>query len=103
MNEIQAVKEYEKSAVKDLKRQEIALDKRFAKTLVKPFRPDIFHDEHQEKVKQLIESTGQGPRRAEDRKEQAVGSGDRSGGRAKEEHRECSAGERKRQKTKENR
>jgi DNA end-binding protein Ku len=59
-NEIHAVKEYGKTAGKDLKKQEIALGEQFAKTLVKPFRPEEFRDEYPERVKQLIESKAKG-------------------------------------------
>lgn len=54
-NEIRAVKEYGKTTVHELKTQEVALGEQFAKTLVKPFRPEEFRDEHQEQVKKLIE------------------------------------------------
>jgi DNA end-binding protein Ku len=59
-NEIHAVKEYGKTAGRDLKKQEIALGEQFAKTLVKPFRPEEFRDEYQDRVKQLIESKAKG-------------------------------------------
>jgi DNA end-binding protein Ku len=55
INEINALKEYGKTSVKDLRKQEIVLGEQFAKTLVKPFRPEEFHDEYQQQVKQLIE------------------------------------------------
>jgi DNA end-binding protein Ku len=54
-NEIRAVKEYGKTATKDLKKQEIALGEQFARTLVKPFHPQEFHDHHEEQLKELIE------------------------------------------------
>jgi len=54
-NEIRAVKEYGKTVTRDLRKQEIALGEQFAKTLVKPFRPEEFRDHHQEQLKQLIE------------------------------------------------
>jgi DNA end-binding protein Ku len=59
-NEIQAVKEYGKMSGKDLKKQEIALGEQFARTLVKPFRPEEFRDQYQERVKQLVESKAKG-------------------------------------------
>ena len=59
-NEVRAVKEYGKTIVKDLKKQEIALGEQFAKTLVKPFHPEVFRDEHEELVKKLIERTMKG-------------------------------------------
>jgi len=54
-NEIRSVKQYGKSTTKDLRKQEVALGEQFAKTLVKPFRPEEFHDHHQEQLKQLID------------------------------------------------
>jgi DNA end-binding protein Ku len=59
-NEIHEVKGYEQSNLKDLKKQEITLGEQFAKTLVKPFRPQEFHDDYRERVKQLIESKAKG-------------------------------------------
>jgi DNA end-binding protein Ku len=59
-NEIHQVKEYGKDVTGDLKPQELRLAEQFAKGLVKPFRPEQFHDEYQERVKQLIESKMKG-------------------------------------------
>jgi DNA end-binding protein Ku len=59
-NEIHAVKEYGKSNVKDLKKQELQLGEQFAETLVKPFRPEEFRDAHQDQVKRLIEQKTRG-------------------------------------------
>jgi DNA end-binding protein Ku len=59
-NEIHKVKEYGKTAIRDLKKQEIALGEQFAKTLVKPFHPQDFRDEHEQKVRELIESKTKG-------------------------------------------
>jgi DNA end-binding protein Ku len=59
-NEIRRVPEYQRTSMKDLKRQEIVLGEQFAKTLVKPFRPQEFHDHYQERVKELIESKAKG-------------------------------------------
>jgi DNA end-binding protein Ku len=59
-NEIHVAKEYGKASVKDLKKQEIALGEQFAKTLVKPFRPEEFRDRHDEQVKKLIEQKRKG-------------------------------------------
>ncbi len=59
-NEIHEVKGYQQTDVKDLKKQEINLGEQFAKALVKPFRPQEFHDEYQARVKQLIESKAKG-------------------------------------------
>jgi DNA end-binding protein Ku len=59
-NEIHNVSGYGKSKSADLKRAEISLAEQFAKGLVAPFRPEKFHDEYQERVKQLIESKKKG-------------------------------------------
>ena len=61
-DEIRNVKEYEQTSAKtlNLKKQEIALGEQFAKTLVKPFRPQEFHDHYQERIKELIESKAKG-------------------------------------------
>jgi DNA end-binding protein Ku len=59
-NEIHRVEQYKQNGLKDLKKQEIALGEQFAKTLVKPFRPQEFHDEYQVRVKELIESKAKG-------------------------------------------
>lgn len=54
-NEVNAVKEYGRTSVKDLRKQEIALGEQFARTLVRPFRPEEFHDAYQRQIKQLID------------------------------------------------
>lgn len=54
-NEVHAVKEYGKTSAKDLRKQEITLGEQFAKTLVRPFRPDEFKNEYQQQIKELIE------------------------------------------------
>jgi DNA end-binding protein Ku len=59
-NEIHSARGFQDSNLKDLKKQEIALGEQFAKTLVKPFRPQEFRDEYQARVKQLIESKAKG-------------------------------------------
>lgn len=59
-NEIHRAKGYEQTNLKDLKKQEIALGEQFAKTLVKPFQPQEFRDEYQDRVKQLIDSKSRG-------------------------------------------
>lgn len=59
-NEIRSVQEYEQISVKELRKQEITLGEQFAKTLVKPFRPQEFHDHYQERVKELIQSKAKG-------------------------------------------
>jgi DNA end-binding protein Ku len=55
-NEIHAVKEYGKEIPKNLRPQEIDLATQFAQALVKPFKPEQFHDEYQTRVQQLIDS-----------------------------------------------
>jgi DNA end-binding protein Ku len=59
-NEVHTVKEYGRTVVKDLKKQEVALGEQFAKTLVRPFRPEEFRDEYQARVQRLIESKAKG-------------------------------------------
>jgi DNA end-binding protein Ku len=58
--EIRDVKGYGKDSTKNLKQQEVSLAEQFAKALVKPFRPEEFHDEYQERVKRLVESKHKG-------------------------------------------
>jgi len=58
--EIHEVKGYGKTTEHNLKKQEIDLAEQFAKALVKPFRPEQFHDEYSERVVQLIESKSKG-------------------------------------------
>jgi DNA end-binding protein Ku len=59
-NEIRSVKGYEQANIKGLRKQELALGEQFAKTLVRPFRPEEFHDHYQERVKELVESKANG-------------------------------------------
>ncbi|MGB8321607.1 MAG: Ku protein [Candidatus Acidiferrum sp.] len=59
-NEIREVKDYGKYVAKDLKKQEIALAEQFAKALARPFRPEQFKDEYQERLKQLVERKADG-------------------------------------------
>jgi DNA end-binding protein Ku len=59
-NEIHDVAAYGKNNATNLKKPEIALAEQFAKGLVAPFRPDKYHDEYQERVKNLIESKEKG-------------------------------------------
>jgi DNA end-binding protein Ku len=59
-NEIHQVKEYGREIAKNLRKEEIELSEQFAKALVKPFRPEQFHDEYQARVQQLIESKVKG-------------------------------------------
>jgi len=44
----------------NLKKQELDLAEQFAKALVKPFRPEQFHDEYAERVEHLVESKSKG-------------------------------------------
>jgi DNA end-binding protein Ku len=59
-NEIHAVKDYGKGVPKNLKSPEINLATQFAQALVKPFRPEQFHDEYQQRVQQLVDSKEEG-------------------------------------------
>jgi DNA end-binding protein Ku len=59
-DEIRDAAGYGKTTTKDLKKQEIELAEQFAKALVKPFRPEQFHDEYRKRVERLIESKSHG-------------------------------------------
>jgi DNA end-binding protein Ku len=59
-NEIHEAKGYGQSMAKNLKKQEIDLAGQFAKSLVKPFRPEQFHDEYSKRIEELIESKNKG-------------------------------------------
>jgi len=59
-NEIRKVDHYKQTQLKDLRKQEITLGEQFAKTLVKPFRPEEYRDEYEARVQQLIESKANG-------------------------------------------
>jgi len=59
-NEIHEVAGYGKDSARNLNRQELTLAEQFAKSLIKPFRPEQFHDEYQESVRELIESKSKG-------------------------------------------
>jgi DNA end-binding protein Ku len=59
-NEIHEVKEYGKDLPQNMKSQEIDLASQFAKALIKPFRPEQFHDEYQTRVQQLVDSKEKG-------------------------------------------
>src|ERR1700683_50037 len=59
-NEIHEAKGYGKTTTKNLKKQEVDLAAQFAKALVKPFRPEQFHDEYSARVEELIESKSKG-------------------------------------------
>ena len=58
--EIREAKSYGKDSGKDLKKEEIRLGEQFAKTLLKPFRPEEFRDGYQKRVEDLIESKSKG-------------------------------------------
>lgn len=58
--EIREASGYGKITTKNLKKQEVDLAEQFAKALVKPFRPEQFHDQYAESVEQLIESKKEG-------------------------------------------
>jgi len=58
--EIREAKSYGADSGKDLKREEIRLGEQFAKSLLKPFRPQEFNDECQQRVMDLVESKGKG-------------------------------------------
>jgi DNA end-binding protein Ku len=59
-NEIHDAKGYGQDTGKELKKQEVMLAEQFAKALIKPFRPEQYRDEYQERVKKLIESKNKG-------------------------------------------
>jgi DNA end-binding protein Ku len=59
-NEIREAKGYGKATEKNLKKQEVDLAEQFAKALLKPFRPEEFHDEYAQRVEQLVESKSKG-------------------------------------------
>lgn len=61
-NEIHEAKGYGKTTAKNLKKQEIELAEQFAKALVKPFRPEQFHDTYAERIQQIVESKSGGKR-----------------------------------------
>lgn len=59
-NEIHEVPGYGKESVKSQNRQELSLAEQFAKSLIKPFHPEQFHDEYQARVRELIENKNKG-------------------------------------------
>jgi DNA end-binding protein Ku len=59
-NEIREVPGYGRQTPKSQNRQELSLAEQFAKTLIKPFDPEKFHDEYQASVRELIESKAKG-------------------------------------------
>jgi DNA end-binding protein Ku len=59
-NEIHEVPGYGKETSKNQNRQELSLAEQFAKSLIKPFRPEQFHDDYQDRVRELIENKSKG-------------------------------------------
>jgi DNA end-binding protein Ku len=59
-NEIHEVPGYGKESSKNQNRQELSLAEQFAKSLIKPFQPEKFHDDYQQSVRELIESKSKG-------------------------------------------
>ena len=59
-NEIREVPGYGKEPLKSQNRQELSLAEQFAKTLIKPFQPEKFHDDYQASVRELIENKAKG-------------------------------------------
>ena len=59
-NEIRQVKDYGRSPAQNLSKQEVDLAVQFAKSLLKPFHPEQFHDAYSERVQQLIENKSKG-------------------------------------------
>jgi DNA end-binding protein Ku len=58
--EIREVPGYGNETPKSQNRQELSLAEQFAKSLVKPFQPEKFHDDYQDSVRELIESKSRG-------------------------------------------
>jgi DNA end-binding protein Ku len=58
--EIREATGYGKHAVKELRQEELTLAQHFARGLLKPFHPELFHDTYQERVRALIESKSKG-------------------------------------------
>jgi DNA end-binding protein Ku len=59
-NEIHQVPGYGKESSKGQNRQQLSLAEQFAKSLIKPFQPERFHDDYQQSVRELIESKSKG-------------------------------------------
>src|SRR5436309_12520652 len=59
-NEIRQVAEDGQSGGIELKPQEVKLAEQLVESLAAPFQPELFRDEYQEKVKELIEAKRQG-------------------------------------------
>ncbi|HTP67657.1 MAG TPA: Ku protein [Dongiaceae bacterium] len=58
--EIREAKGYGKDSGQTLKKEELRLGEEFAKALLKPFHPQEFQDEYQQRVQELIESKSTG-------------------------------------------
>jgi DNA end-binding protein Ku len=58
--EIREVPGYGNETPKSQNRQELSLAEQFAKSLIKPFQPEKFHDDYQDSVRELIESKSKG-------------------------------------------
>lgn len=59
-NEVRAVAEYGNQTDVKLQDQEVKLAEQFAEALTKPFHPEQFKDEYEERVLELIESRAEG-------------------------------------------
>ncbi len=59
-NEIHHIEDYGGDEIEGLRQQEVTLSEQFAKGMVKPFRPEQFHDTYQDRVQQLIDSKAKG-------------------------------------------
>lgn len=59
-NEIHEAPGYGKESFKSQNRQELSLAEQFAKSLIKRFQPEQFHDDYQQSVRELIESKSKG-------------------------------------------
>jgi DNA end-binding protein Ku len=58
--EIHQAPGYGKESSKSQNRQELSLAEQFARSLIKPFQPEKFHDDYQQRVRELIESKSKG-------------------------------------------
>jgi DNA end-binding protein Ku len=59
-NEIHVVPGYGKATPRSQNRRELPLAEQFAKSLIKSFEPEKFHDDYQASVRELIESKAKG-------------------------------------------
>ena len=59
-NEIHQAPGYGKESSRSQNRQELSLAEQFARSLIKPFQPEKFHDDYQQRVRELIESKSKG-------------------------------------------